>query len=120
MRGGASEQYFHSRRLYATILANGEDAAMPVLSDTELRMVAEIVTEMARSSRVPFDGAAKGAALARAALIDPAFKARLSEAHRRLDVWRVTKEAHAFMEPIAPHLRDLELDAEMVLSAWKA
>jgi len=93
---------------------------MPVLSNAELRMVAEIVTEMARSSRgAAFDGAAKGAALARAALIDPAFNARLSEAHRRLDVWRVTKEARAFMEPIAPLLRDLECDAEVVLSAWK-
>ena len=93
---------------------------MPALSDTELKMVAEIATEMARSSPVAtFDKAAKGAALARAALIDPVFKARLSEVHRRLDVWRVTKEARWILQPIAPTLRDLERDAEMVLSAWK-
>ena len=48
---------------------------MPVLSDAELKMVAEIVTEMARSRGAAFDGATKGAAFARAALIDPAFKA---------------------------------------------
>jgi hypothetical protein len=92
---------------------------MPVLSDAELKMVAEIVTEMARSRGAAFDGATKGAAFARAALIDPAFKARLSEAHRRLDVWCVTKEPRTFLAPIAPLFRDLERDAEVVLSAWK-
>jgi len=92
---------------------------MPMLSDAEVKMVAEIVTEMARSRGGAFDKEAKGANLARAALIDPAFKARISEVHRRLDVWRVMKESRAIMEPIAPLFRDLERDAEIVLSAWK-
>ena len=37
----------------------------------------------------------------------------------RIDVWRVTKEARTILEPIAPLLRDLERDAEIVLSAQK-
>jgi len=92
---------------------------MPVLTDAELLMVAEIVTEMARSRGTSFDKAAKGADLARAALIDPAFKARLAEAHRRLDVWRVVKETRWMLQPIAPALRELEREAEVVLSGWK-
>lgn len=52
---------------------------MPVLSDAELKMVTELVSEMARSRGAAFDGAAKEAAFARAALINPAFRARLSE-----------------------------------------
>src|SRR5260370_13673445 len=60
--------------LYATILPKSGDAAMPVLSDAELRMVAEMLTEMAPSRGAAFHGAAKGAALARAALIAPACK----------------------------------------------
>ena len=89
---------------------------MPVLSDAELKMVAEIVSEMARSRGAAFDGAAKGAAFARAALINPAFRARLSEVHQRLDVWRVTKEPRTILAPIAPLFHDLEADAEIVLS----
>ena len=50
---------------------------MPVLSDSELRMVAEVVAEMARCRGTSFGKSAKGYAFARAALIDPAFKARI-------------------------------------------
>ena len=92
---------------------------MPSLNDAELRMIAEIVTEIARSRGAVFDAAAKGAAFARAAMIDPAFRARLSEVHRRLDMWRVIKAPRTILEPIAPRLRDLERDAEAVLSGWK-
>ena len=92
---------------------------MPVLTDAELRMVAEIVSEMARLRGATFDGAAKGAAFARAALINPVFRARLSEVHQRLDVWRVIKEPRTILAPIAPLFRDLERDAEAVLSGWK-
>jgi hypothetical protein len=92
---------------------------MPVLSDAEFKMVAEIVTELARSRTTTFDSAAKGAAFARAALIDPAFKARLTEVHRRLDVWHVMKKARPFMQAIAPDLEELEREVEVVLSAWK-
>ena len=63
---------------------------MPVLSDSEFRMVAEVVAEMARFRGTSFDKTAKGAAFARAALIDPAFKARLAEVHRRLLARRST------------------------------
>jgi len=92
---------------------------MPALNDAEIKMVAEIVTGMARSRGSAFDKAAKGADLARAAMIDPAFKARLADAHRRLDVWRVVKESRTILEPIAPVLRELEREAEVVLSGWK-
>ena len=63
---------------------------MPRLSDTELGMIAEVVTELARFRGTSFDQADKGLAFARAALIDPAFKARLAEVHRRLEARRAT------------------------------
>jgi hypothetical protein len=114
------EQCFRSCPLYAIIAPKkGGDNGMPVLSDAELKMVAEIVTQMARSRGAGFDGAAKGVAFARAALIDPVFRARLSEVHRRLDVWRVTKEPRTILGPITALFRDLERDADVVLSAWK-
>jgi hypothetical protein len=92
---------------------------MAVLTDSELRMVAEVVTEMARYRGTSFDGAAKGAAFARVALIDPAFKAKLTEAHRRITAMRAIDMPRNLLAPIAPLLRDLERDAEVVLSAWK-
>jgi len=63
---------------------------MPVLSDAELRIVAEVVTELAKYRGTGFDKTSKGTAFARAALIDPAFKARLAETHRRLEARRKT------------------------------
>jgi hypothetical protein len=93
---------------------------MPVLNDAELRMIAELVTELARFRGTSFDKSAKGHAFARAALIDPAFKARLAEVHRRLEVRRSTKEPRRLLAPIAPLFRDLERDAEVVLSGWRA
>ena len=92
---------------------------MPVLSDAEFKMVAEIVTELARTRGAAFDKAAKGSEFARAALIDPAFKVRLAEAHRRLDVWHVMKASRTILAPIAPALHELEREAEIVLSGWK-
>jgi len=92
---------------------------MPVLTDAELKMVAEIVTEMGRSRGTSFDRSAKGVTFARAALIDPGFRARLAEVHGRLELWRATKEPRRILEPIAPLFRNLERDAEMVLSGWK-
>jgi hypothetical protein len=77
---------------------------MPTLTDPELLMVADVVTEMARLRGRAFDKNAKGEAFARAALIDPAFKARLAEVHRRL-------EERADPTRIAPMFRDLERDA---------
>jgi hypothetical protein len=93
---------------------------MPVLTDAELRMVAMVVTEVAKYRGRSFDKAAKGHTLARAALIDPDFKARLAEIHRRLDARRKTDIAVKLLAPLAPLFRDLERDAEAVLSGWKA
>jgi hypothetical protein len=92
---------------------------VPVLSDSELRMVTEVVAEMARFCGTSFDKSAKGYAFARAALIDPAFKARLAEVHRRLMARRSTNMPGKLLTPIAPLFRDLERDAEAVLSGWK-
>jgi len=91
---------------------------MRTLSDTELWMIAEVVTELARFRGTAFGKVAEGHAFARAALVDPAFKARLTEVHRRLEVRRATKEPRHLLAPIAPLFRDLERDAEAVLSGW--
>ena len=50
---------------------------MPTLTDVELRVIAEVVTELAQFRGTSFDQADKGLAFVRAALIDPVFKARL-------------------------------------------
>jgi hypothetical protein len=92
---------------------------MPTPSDTELRMIAEVVTELARFRGTSFDKVAKGHAFARAALIDPAFKVRLVEVHRRLEARRSTDLPVKMLAPIAPLFRGLERDAEAVLSGWK-
>ena len=89
---------------------------MPMLSDAELRMIVEVVTELAKYRDIAFDKARKGAAFARAALIDPAFKARLVQIHRRLEARRNTDLPRKMLAPL---LRELERDAEAVLSGWK-
>ena len=78
-------------------------------------MIAEVVTELARFRGTSFDKVAKGHAFARAALIDPAFKVRLVEVHRRLEARRATKEPRKMLAPIAPLFRDLEREAEVIL-----
>jgi hypothetical protein len=93
---------------------------MPTLTDAELRMVAEVVSELAKLRGTSFDKAATGFEFARAALIDPAFKARLGEVHRRLEARRKTDLPRKLLAPIAPLFRDLERDAETVLRGWKA
>jgi len=50
---------------------------------------------------------------------DPAFTARLAEVYRRLEMRRATKEPRRLLAPIAPLFRDLERDAEAVLSGWR-
>ena len=49
----------------------------PCLSVSQLRVVAEVVAELAKRRGKALDRVATGSALARAALVDPAFKARL-------------------------------------------
>ncbi len=92
---------------------------MSVLSDSELRMIAELVTELARFGGRAFDKTAKGSAFARAAMIDPAFKARVAEIHRRLEARRATDIPRKMLAPLAPLFRDLERGAEAVLSGWR-
>jgi len=83
-------------------------------------MIAEVVTELARFRGTSFDKVAKGHTFVRAALIDPAFKARLAEVHRRLEARRATNLPAKLLVPIRPLFRDLERKAEAVLSGWKA
>jgi len=53
------------------------------LKDTELKMAAEITLEIAKGRGRQFDRHAAVLMLRRAALADPAYRARLAEVHRR-------------------------------------
>jgi hypothetical protein len=91
---------------------------MPGLTDADLLMVAEVARELAKLRDTSYDKAATGFTLA-AALIDPAFKARLTEVHRRLEAQRSTKSPR-HLASIAPLLRDLAGAAEAVVSGlWE-
>ena len=85
------------------------------LKDTELKMAAEIVTEIAKGRGRQFDRHAAALKLCRAALADPRYRARLAEVHRRLEVHRSAKLPRNLLVPIAPLFRDLERDAERIL-----
>ena len=87
---------------------------MAGLTDADLLMVAEVASELAKLHDASFDKAATGFTFA-AALIDPAFKARLREAHRRLEAQRSTKPPGP-LAPLAPLFLDLEGEAEAVVS----
>ena len=73
---------------------------------------AEVASELAELRGTSFDKAAIGFTFARAALIDPAFKARLAEVHRRLEARRSTTLPTNLLAPVARLLRDLERAAE--------
>src|SRR5712692_8236404 len=91
------------------------------VANADLRMIAEVVTEMARHRGSSFDKVPKGHTFGRAALIDPGFRARLAEVHRRLVARRrPTDLPPKMLAPISPLFRDLEREAEAVLSGWKA
>jgi len=90
---------------------------MKPLEDAELRMAAEIVAQMAKGRGRSFDARATALMLCRAALADPSFRARLAEVHRRLQVQRASKEPRRLLAPIAPLFRDLERDAERILTS---
>jgi len=92
---------------------------MPTLTDAELRMVADVVTEIARFRGRSFTKNTKAHTFAQAALIDPAFKAKLAEVHRRLEARRAADMPRKLLAPIAPLFRDLEREAEGVLSGRK-
>ena len=79
-------------------------------------MAAEIVTEIAKGRGRPYDRRAAALMLCRAALADPAFRARLGEVHRRLEAQRASDLPPRLRVPIAPLFRDLERDAERILN----
>ena len=93
---------------------------MPVLTDAELRIIAELGDRAAEIARHRLRQDQQGHIFARAALIDSAFKARLAEIHRRLEARGKTDLPRKMLSPLAPFFRDLERDAEAVLSGWKA
>jgi hypothetical protein len=92
---------------------------MPVLSDAELRGIAEVVRAIAASRGKSFDAYAMSGTFTRAALRDGTFKARLAEAHWRLVARQAANVPRELLAPLAPLFRDLERDAEAVLSGWK-
>jgi hypothetical protein len=89
---------------------------MPVLSDAELRGIAEVVSAIAAARGKSLDAYAVGAAFTRAALRDATFKARLAEAHWRLVARQAANVPRELQRPIAPFFRELARDAETVLS----
>jgi hypothetical protein len=74
-----------------------------------------MVTEFSCFRGPAFDRVAKERAFGRAALIDPAFKARLVEVHRRLEARRANDTPRKMLAPIAPLFRELEREAEVIL-----
>jgi hypothetical protein len=60
-----------------------------------------------------------GGAFTRAALRDATFKARLAEAHWRLVARLAANAPRELLQPVAPLFRELERDAEIVLSGRK-
>lgn len=88
---------------------------MPTLNNAELRMVAEVVGELSKHRGKTFNRVTTGSTLARAALADPAFKAKLVEIHRRLEARRKTDIPRKLLAPLAPLFRDLEFEAARIL-----
>jgi hypothetical protein len=86
------------------------------LTETELRMVAEVAIEMARAIGGPFSVHAGALTFARAALKDTEFKAALAALHRNIMV-RQANDPRGMLAPLAPMFRNLEQAAQKVLSA---
>jgi hypothetical protein len=86
------------------------------LSETELRMVAEVPIEMARALAGPFSTHTGAQILARTVLKDSAFKATLAIVHRNI-VMRRAIDPHHMLAPLKPLFRNLEQAAEKVLNA---
>ena len=92
---------------------------MATLSDAEFRMIAEVVAELAKHRGTTFDASAQAVTFAHAAHADAVFKARLAEIARRIRARRNTDMPRHLLAPLASLFRDLERDAEAVLSRWK-
>ena len=88
---------------------------MRALSVLELQIVAEVVGELAKHRGKTFNRLATSATLARAALVNVAFKAKLMEVHRRLEERRKTDIPRKLLAPLAPIFRDLEFEAARIL-----
>src|SRR5215470_7442475 len=85
------------------------------LTEAELRVVVEVVSEMSRKVASPLDTQARALTLARAALKDPALKRTLALLHRNIMVRRKT-DPNQMLAPLAPLFKKLELEAQKVLS----
>lgn len=83
-------------------------------------MIADVVAELAKYRGTTFDASAQAVAFAYAAHADAVFKARLSEIARRNRARRKMNRPRKVLVPLAPLFRDLERDAEAVLSGWRA
>jgi hypothetical protein len=86
-----------------------------ILTEAELRMVVELVSEMARKVASPLSTQARALTLARASLKDPALKTTLTLLHRNIMVRRKT-DPNQMLAPLAPLFKKLELEAQKVLS----
>ncbi len=89
---------------------------MPVLSDDELLRIARVVAGLARFRSRSFDQLAIATRFGRAAMVSPAFRARIAEVHRRIEARRATDMHRHLLTPLAPLFRDLEREAEDLLS----
>jgi len=78
------------------------------LADADLRMIAEVVAEMAKHRGAAFDTGAQALAFARAMETDPAFKARLAEVARRIVARREPAMSRLLLAPLGPLIRELE------------
>ena len=85
------------------------------LTEAELRILAEVVTEMARALSSPFSTQARAQTLARAARNNAAFKASIVALHRNIIVRRKTDPNH-MLAPLTPLFYKLELEAHKVLN----
>jgi len=90
------------------------------LSEWDLRTIAEVTSEMAKLRGAGFDAHAQALAFVRAAQVDAGFIGRLEEAARRIEARRGMRMPRKLFIPIASLFRDLEHEAEAVLSGWKA
>ncbi len=89
---------------------------MPALTDDELLQIAEVVRALARFRARSFDQIGTADRFARACIASAAFRAKVAEVHRRIEVRRATKEPRRLLAPLAPLFRDLEREAETILS----
>ena len=85
------------------------------LTEPELRIVIEVVSEMARKVASPLSTQARALTLARAALRDAGLKTALTLLHRNILLRRQT-DPHQMLAPLAPLFQKVELEAQKVLS----